>query len=378
MIERAARAVIVLLFVVAMNTSTPLQVSAAPAAEKEKPCSAAPYRQFDFWLGSWDVTEKGKMAGTNRIERILGGCALHESWHGAGGLHGNSINYYDAPRGVWHQTWIDERGNGLVLEGEFENGVMRLEGKRPGSAPGATDSAPHHVDSPFRAAMCVSCGRPRPTTARPGTRPSMACTRARNSCGRWRFRAFAAVWLATALPAIALRMAGASDAASAQTSRSCTSEPRLHALDFWLGQWDVYSGNEKDGTNRIVRVLHGCAVEEHWRDVEGSEGQSLFYFNRAGARWKQVWVTEQGLAIGGTKEKSEQTELTTPTQLRFQGQYPGRDGAPILDRTTLTHNPDDTVRQLIDISFDNGQTWRVTFDAIYRRHESRGRDSSSP
>jgi hypothetical protein len=206
----------------------------------------------------------------------------------------------------------------------------------------------------------------------------MACTRARNNFGRSRLLVFAAACLVTALPTVALRVADASDAASAQTSRSCTSEPRLHALDFWLGRWDVYSGNERDGTNRIVSVLHGCAVEEHWRDVEGSEGQSLFYFDRAGARWKQVWVTEQGLAIGGTKEKSEQTDLTTPTQLRFQGQYPGRDGALILDRTTLTHNPDDTVRQLIEVSFDHGQTWRATFDAIYRRRGSRGRDSSSP
>jgi hypothetical protein len=139
MIDRAARAAIALLFVVAMNTSTPPQVSAAPAPEKGKPCSAVPYRQFDFWLGSWDVTEKGKVAGTNRIESILGGCALHESWHGASGLQGNSINFYDAPRGLWHQTWIDAAGNGLVLEGKFENGAMRLEGKRPGSTPGATD-----------------------------------------------------------------------------------------------------------------------------------------------------------------------------------------------------------------------------------------------
>ena len=139
MFERALRAAATLLLIAAMNTSTPPEVSAAPATGEEKPCSAAPYRQFDFWLGSWDVTEKGKVAGTNRIESILGGCALHESWHGAGGLHGNSINYYDAPRGVWHQTWIDERGNGLILEGKFENGAMRLEGERPGSTPGTRD-----------------------------------------------------------------------------------------------------------------------------------------------------------------------------------------------------------------------------------------------
>jgi hypothetical protein len=117
-----------------MSTSTP---HAAPeAAEKVQPCTSGAYRQFDFWLGSWNVTEKGKVAGTNRIESILGGCALYENWLGANGLRGNSINFYDAPRGVWHQTWIDHTGSALTLEGRFANGAMRLEGQRPGAKPG--------------------------------------------------------------------------------------------------------------------------------------------------------------------------------------------------------------------------------------------------
>jgi hypothetical protein len=107
----------------------------SPGAESptEKACSQPEYRQFDFWLGAWNVTEHGKVAGTNHIESILGGCALHESWRGAGGNVGNSLNYYDAARRLWHQTWIDQSGNALELEGRFENGAMRLEGQRPGA-----------------------------------------------------------------------------------------------------------------------------------------------------------------------------------------------------------------------------------------------------
>ncbi len=119
-----------------MSTPTPHPASAEAAPEKAQPCTSAPYRQFDFWLGNWSVTEKGKVAGTNRIESILGGCALYENWQGASGLRGNSINFYDAPRGVWHQTWIDHTGSALTLEGRFENGAMRLEGQRPGNKPG--------------------------------------------------------------------------------------------------------------------------------------------------------------------------------------------------------------------------------------------------
>ena len=56
------------------------------ATPAPKPCSSPEYRQFDFWLGDWDVTEAGKPAGTNRITAILGGCAVREEWKGVSGL----------------------------------------------------------------------------------------------------------------------------------------------------------------------------------------------------------------------------------------------------------------------------------------------------
>jgi len=127
---------LMILGAICMNLSTTIP---AESAEQAKACSGAEHRQFDFWVGTWNVTENGKVAGTNRIESILGGCALLENWRGAGGNVGNSINYYDAPRKVWHQTWIDQTGNALVIEGRFENGAMRLEGQRPGAKPGQTD-----------------------------------------------------------------------------------------------------------------------------------------------------------------------------------------------------------------------------------------------
>ncbi|MBA3496772.1 MAG: DUF1579 family protein [Gemmatimonadales bacterium] len=93
-------------------------------------CAAAEYHQFDFWIGRWDVTlPNDKRAGFNRIEPILGGCALRETWSGAGGSDGTSYNAYDASRRRWHQTWVDNQGNLLLLEGGFANGRMTLEGE---------------------------------------------------------------------------------------------------------------------------------------------------------------------------------------------------------------------------------------------------------
>ena len=153
----------------------------------------------------------------------------------------------------------------------------------------------------------------------------------------------------------------------ASLAEPCLQSPRMHALDFWLGQWDVSQGGELVGTNTIETTLDGCAIFEHWRDVAGGEGTSLFYYDRGAARWKQVWVTEQALAVGGAKEKTEQVEFTARGRIRFQGQYPAaQPGTTITDRTTLTRQDDGTVRQLIEISTDAGRTWRTGFDAIYR------------
>jgi hypothetical protein len=111
-----------------------LSVSAF-AADKPPACTAAEHRQFDFWIGSWNVMEKGKLAGHNRITAIDGGCVLLESWTGASGFTGHSLNIYDASRGKWHQTWVDNSGSLLVLEGTFRDGKMVLEGDH--EVPGA-------------------------------------------------------------------------------------------------------------------------------------------------------------------------------------------------------------------------------------------------
>jgi hypothetical protein len=109
-------------------------VSAAWAQDghSEKPCSAPEYSQFDFWVGDWQVTSPdGKPLGANRIAKILGGCAIQENWAGAGGSIGQSYNIYAKARGVWHQTWVDNSGSLLVLDGGIEDGRMVLRGETP-------------------------------------------------------------------------------------------------------------------------------------------------------------------------------------------------------------------------------------------------------
>ncbi len=95
------------------------------APKKFEPPAEA--RQFDFWIGEWNVvTPAGAQAGTSRIEKILGGFALLENWTSAGGSDGKSFNVYDPKKKEWRQHWIDDSGVETFYAGTFADKCMSL------------------------------------------------------------------------------------------------------------------------------------------------------------------------------------------------------------------------------------------------------------
>jgi hypothetical protein len=118
---------------VALATSAAVAQTTAPApAPSPPPCGSAEHRQFDFWIGQWDVfAPDGKKAGDNRIESIDGGCALVERWRGRGGFTGTSLNSWDAGSRRWRQHWVDSQGGLLQLSGAFDGARMVLSGMQP-------------------------------------------------------------------------------------------------------------------------------------------------------------------------------------------------------------------------------------------------------
>ncbi len=88
------------------------------------------YRQFDFWVGTWDVFGRsGQQVGTNVITKNEKGFLLTEKWTNTGGSTGTSINYYDPSEKMWKQTWVDAGGNVVQYGGGFKDGKMSLEGR---------------------------------------------------------------------------------------------------------------------------------------------------------------------------------------------------------------------------------------------------------
>jgi len=95
------------------------------------PCQGTEYRQLDFWLGDWDVYEvsdTSQVVARNRVTHILNGCVLREVYQQKNGMVGESYSLWDAARGVWHQSWVTNRGTLLLLDGRLDGGRMVLTG----------------------------------------------------------------------------------------------------------------------------------------------------------------------------------------------------------------------------------------------------------
>lgn len=99
------------------------------AKRNAEPCAYQPEsRQFDFWIGDWNVTSNlnaGAQAGRSHVERILGQCVIFENWTGRIGS-GKSFNAWNADLGCWQQNWMDDSGtvtnytNGHLVDGAMQ------------------------------------------------------------------------------------------------------------------------------------------------------------------------------------------------------------------------------------------------------------------
>lgn len=107
-------------------------------------CTSTESRQFDFWLGEWDVSPTGVSSGATVAESSITltdqGCVIIEEWRPFGDGHGHSINMYDTSDQKWHQTWADASGRRTEYAGTLDSsGVLRLDNlgpPLPGQTPG--------------------------------------------------------------------------------------------------------------------------------------------------------------------------------------------------------------------------------------------------
>lgn len=122
----------ILFSLLVLGALQPGSVAMAQGAAQSN-CTVPEARQFDFWVGSWNVTVAGKQAGTNDVTLEENGCVLHEHWTGTqGSSTGQSFNFFDRTISQWHQFWVDNGGNYLHLTGTYSDGKLALTGTAPG------------------------------------------------------------------------------------------------------------------------------------------------------------------------------------------------------------------------------------------------------
>ena len=111
-------------------------------SQSPPPCTDDIFRQFDFWVGEWEVfTPDGKKAGENSIKIEENGCLLVERWKSANGGTGQSYNYVDLATNKWRQIWVANWGTIDYSGGLNDAGAMALEG---------SIAYPSGVTNPFR------------------------------------------------------------------------------------------------------------------------------------------------------------------------------------------------------------------------------------
>ncbi|HTU80550.1 MAG TPA: hypothetical protein VMF61_00380 [Candidatus Acidoferrales bacterium] len=97
-------------------------------------CDGPAYRQFDFWIGRWNVYDRaGRLVGTDDVRKILDGCVVIERYTNApseGSSAGLGLSGYQARTGLWYQDFMDDRGLVVRLWGRPRAGAaMEMRGE---------------------------------------------------------------------------------------------------------------------------------------------------------------------------------------------------------------------------------------------------------
>lgn len=108
--------------------AAPASVLAQATAAPPPACDTAAHRQFDFWVGKWDVYPTGKdtLVAHSLIEKLYGGCAVRENWMPLKGGGGGSLNSWRPDEGKWRQTWTDAQGSWTEFSGGVDGEAMVL------------------------------------------------------------------------------------------------------------------------------------------------------------------------------------------------------------------------------------------------------------
>jgi hypothetical protein len=143
--------------------------------------------------------------------------------------------------------------------------------------------------------------------------------------------------------------------------------PEYRQFDFWLGDWDVYGARGKAGDSKISLILDSCIILEEWTSASNPlgllyAGKSFNTWNAALKQWQQTWVDNSGNTTAFTYGKYEDKQIIFKTD-----PFPFTKDTMAIRRLTFFNLSSDKVRQLGEISKNNGASFVTEYDLEYRR-----------
>jgi hypothetical protein len=282
-------------------------------------CEANEYRQFDFWLGNWDVRDTTDvLTGVSIVSSALGGCAVLENF--AGGI-GRSLNAYDQATGNWTQFFVSAGGSIAMLTGGFRNDSMVLAEQRG-----------------------------------PVIRDVWTWTTLPNGSVKQHEEFFLnGVLLPNGFLGIYTRRATPPSPPAPEVTACARDASRQ--MDFLVGTWDVYSGHGKgqgaaQGTLVVSVGAGGCLIEESLKGPGGFEALSYASYHAPQRRWVRSYMDTEARYIrlfGNPDGKS----------MVMTGNRPGANGSTVVVRVTWEPMSPNLVLQRWEFSADGGTTFNA-------------------
>jgi hypothetical protein len=294
-------------------------------------------RQFDFWVGEWDVnlrilqgdgSWRDAIGSTAHVYPILSGKAVLELWSDdrQTGIKGYSLRYWNVEEGHWDLwlNWpgVNRSGTGAPLTGTFRHG--RGEFFARGRTADGTPRVTRYTFSDIS-----------PT--------SLRWDDAVSTDGG---RTWSANWIMEFSRTAAIpRLPPEGGPAPTYHDGGRCDDPRFRAYEFLAGRHE--SESETDGPYAITgyRILDGCAVITFVGAGDGPEsawGFSHITWNGAAGRYELATLTSVPAA---TMQVFHAAEPTTPGEFVFvEAATPGAPASPgPREQMRVTHTADGTI-----------------------------------
>lgn len=148
----------------------------------------------------------------------------------------------------------------------------------------------------------------------------------------------------------------------------CSKNPVYRQFDFWIGDWEAYgTKGKKAGDSKISLILDSCIILEEWTSTGKQNGlaysgKSFNTYNATTGQWQQTWVDNSGGSTEFLEGKFDANKIVFNTR-----PFPFSKDTVAIRKLTFFNLGSNKVRQLGEISKNNGSTWVIEYDLEYRR-----------